>query len=235
MDHNLAIENNAAERYLLGELNEVEIEEYEEHYFSCPICAQEVKLGSEFIDHARKVFKTDFIPESKPVITTEPQPVISRSTAWGRFWSSILQPAPAFAYAALFVALGFNIYQNALVQDLRRPEVLAAALMLRASRGVNDQQVIVGPRQSFRVAFDIPKRDFSSYVVEIWNDAGVKKYSIPMPADQAKDTIHIKFRGGSLQPGNYALVIQGVTSRSEESTAKQEVARYPFSLSIHDQ
>ena len=42
MDHDLAIKNNAAERYLLGELTEVEIEEYEEHFFSCAACAHEV-------------------------------------------------------------------------------------------------------------------------------------------------------------------------------------------------
>jgi len=228
MDHDLAIKNNAAERYLLGELTEVEIEEYEEHFFSCTACAQEVKLGSEFIDHAREVFKTDFRAELKPVA--------KMSTAWGRFWNSMRQPAPAFVFAALFLAVGFNVYQNALVQDLRKPEVFTSpALMLRASRGASEEQVRVGPRQPFRVAFDIPKGDFSSYIAEIWSESGVKRSSIPVLGNQTKNTIQVKFRGGSLPPGNYVVVIQGVTSGSEESAAKHEVARYPFSLNIQDQ
>src|SRR5205807_9315060 len=55
MDHDLAIKNNTAERYLLGELTEMEMEAYEEHFFSCTACAQEVKLGSQFIEDAREV------------------------------------------------------------------------------------------------------------------------------------------------------------------------------------
>src|SRR5437762_14211902 len=100
MDHDLALKDNIAERYLLGELNEVEMEEYEEHFFSCAACAEEVKLGSEFIDHAREVFKTDFFQE--------PAEAAKMSTTWGRFWKSLLQPAPAFAFALLALVGGLT-------------------------------------------------------------------------------------------------------------------------------
>jgi len=230
MDHNLAIKNNAAERYLLGELSEAEIEEYEEHYFSCPSCAQEVTLGSEFIDHAREVLKTDFLPEPQKA-------PVSKSTTWGRFWNSLRQPAPAFACGALFIAIGFNIYQNALVQDLRKPEMFATeALMLRASRGLKEEQVQAQSGQPFRIAFQIPaKGDFRSYIADVLNKAGVKQLSIPITINEAKNTIQIKFRAGGLQPGNYTVVIEGVTSGSGESAAKQEIVRYPFSVNIQDQ
>jgi hypothetical protein len=232
MDHDLAIKNNTAERYLLGELTEAEIEEYEEHFFSCPACAQEVKLGSDFVADAREVFKTDFKTDFKPV----PKPSIDKSMAWGRFWNSIRQPAFAFACALLIAAIGFNIHQNALIQDLSKPELLTtAALMLRASRGVSEEEVRVSPGQPIRVAFDIPKGDFSSYEVEVWNEAGSKQSSIPVPADQAKNTLQVKFRGGSLPKGNYTLVIQGVTKGSAEKPVKHEIARYPFSVNIQGQ
>jgi|GEM_PF-4118484 hypothetical protein len=55
MDHNLTIKNHLAERYLLGELTECEQEAYEEHFFECAACAEEVRLGSEFLQHARDV------------------------------------------------------------------------------------------------------------------------------------------------------------------------------------
>jgi hypothetical protein len=229
MDHDLAIKNNTAERYLLGELTEVEMEAYEEHFFSCTACAQEVKLGSQFIEDAREVFKTDFQAELKPVVHP--------STAWGRLWNSMRHPAPAFAFASLVVAVCFNFYQNSLVQDLRKPEVFTAtSLKLHASRRgvVGDEKIQVGSHQPIRITFDIPKGNFSSYVVEVWNEAGARQASIPVSADQAKNTVQVKFHSGSFKQGNYALVIQGVTSGSAESAAKSEVARYPFSVNIQD-
>ena len=228
MEHDVAIKNNAAERYLLGELNEREMEEYEEHFFSCSFCAEEVKIGSEFIDHAREVFKTDFLPEPDPA-------PVAKSTIWGRFWSSLRVPAPAFA-CALFVLVGsFSIYQYSVITDLRKPELFTSeAKMLRASRGANDKEVRMPSHQPIRIAFQIPNGDFGSYIVEILNDKGVKQSSMPVTASQAKNTIQVKFRSGSLQPGNYIVVIEGVTSNNGESGAQQEVIRYPFSVSAQE-
>src|ERR1700730_4135521 len=55
MDHDYAIENHAAEQYLLGELTKPEWEEFEEHYFSCPECAEAVRTGAYFVDNAQAV------------------------------------------------------------------------------------------------------------------------------------------------------------------------------------
>jgi len=49
MDHNFAIENRIAERYLLRDLTEAERADFEEHYFECPECAKYVGSGDEFV------------------------------------------------------------------------------------------------------------------------------------------------------------------------------------------
>lgn len=229
MDHNLAIENNAAERYLLGELNEVEIEEYEEHYFSCPICAQEVKLGSEFIDHARKVFKTDLIPE--------PMPVNRFSTAWGRFWSSVRQPAPAFAFVALIFVVGISVHQMSVIHDLKEqamaPQLLAATSpMLRESRGAAQEPATVPRGQSFAIAFDIDPGDFSSYEMEVSNVQKTRKFLFHCSAEQAKNTVQIAFPAGSLQTDSYTLVIRGVNSGTGENQVSKELKQYSFEVQI---
>ena len=54
MDHQTAKSANLLEQYLLGELAEAERSAFEEHYFSCPACAEEVVTATKFLDNARR-------------------------------------------------------------------------------------------------------------------------------------------------------------------------------------
>jgi|GEM_PF-1372762 hypothetical protein len=237
MDHNFAIKNNTAERYLLGELTEVEMEEYENHFFSCTICAEEVKLGSEFLQDARVAFKTSPQPDVNPVL---------KSTIWGRKfnWRSFLQPVPVFALALLIVG-GLGIREKIVVQGLKeqykelnerttKPQVLASIpLMLRESRGVVQEPVKASSEQPFGIAFDIkPGERFGSYDLEVLDESGARKFLSHISAAQAQNTIQMNFPAGSLTTGNYSLVIRGVNSGTVESKAEKEIARYSFSVQI---
>src|ERR1051326_2982787 len=46
MDHESAIRTNAIERYVLGEMPLEERDTFEEHYFACMVCAQDIRLAS---------------------------------------------------------------------------------------------------------------------------------------------------------------------------------------------
>lgn len=233
MDHDLAIKNKAAERYLLGELNETEMEEYEEHFFSCTICAQEVKLGSDFIDHAREVFKTDFLPEPGKV------PVL-KSTIWGRFWNSLRQPAPAFAFASLLVLLGgFSVYQNSVITgqnsviaELKQPDIATTGMFLRNARGPGDAPLQVGAKEPFNLRFDIPTEEkFSAYEVRIVDRSGKVVLSRDVKAEQANDHLQMTFRGGTLKSGEYNLIIRGI---NKEDKNRSEIAKYSFALTLQN-
>ena len=54
MDHNEAVRLQAAEKYLLGELPKEQHAAYEEHYFDCHACAEELKATVAFLESARK-------------------------------------------------------------------------------------------------------------------------------------------------------------------------------------
>ena len=56
MEHDWATRLVAAERYLLGELSDAERDQFEEHFFDCPACAEEVRAGAIFEANARAVF-----------------------------------------------------------------------------------------------------------------------------------------------------------------------------------
>ncbi|HTC94663.1 MAG TPA: zf-HC2 domain-containing protein [Terriglobales bacterium] len=55
MTHFEAIEGRLAEGYLLGELTTEQREQYEEHYFGCPGCVEEIRWGAMFLANARRV------------------------------------------------------------------------------------------------------------------------------------------------------------------------------------
>jgi anti-sigma factor RsiW len=57
MDHIEAVRLLAAEKYLLGELPNSQREEYEEHYFDCADCAEDIMDAVAFIEGARQVFR----------------------------------------------------------------------------------------------------------------------------------------------------------------------------------
>src|SRR6266542_7063905 len=68
MDHAEAVQLRAAERYMLGELAPHVIEQFDQHYFSCSRCAQEVLITAAFLENLRAVLRE----RSPPRRTTLP-------------------------------------------------------------------------------------------------------------------------------------------------------------------
>ena len=63
MNHDEAIRLKAAEKYLLGELSAEMRDQYEDHYFGCAECAQDIRTGAVFIDNTRDMFSADSFTE----------------------------------------------------------------------------------------------------------------------------------------------------------------------------
>lgn len=59
MNHLEAVKGKLAEGYLLGDLTSREPEEYEAHYFACPICAEEMRLGAVFLANLKRVLREE--------------------------------------------------------------------------------------------------------------------------------------------------------------------------------
>ena len=120
MTHTQAVQSGATERYLLDEMSEVERHAFEEHYFACLECAEDVRTGGLMRDGV-KAGMLDV--RATPVVKFEPR----------RRWrpSTVLPWAVA---ATLAVAVG---YQSLTVNrwSLVAPEALAPVTLRPASRG----------------------------------------------------------------------------------------------------
>src|SRR5262249_8991015 len=94
MDHRQAVKMRAAERYLLEELSPEERSEFEEHYFGCVECADDVRAAFTFVDNAKAVLAESPIP----LAAASRERPHQRSSLWA--WLR-----PAFAVPAMAVLL----------------------------------------------------------------------------------------------------------------------------------
>src|SRR6476646_7470388 len=94
MDHETAIRVGAAERYFLGEMTGADRDAFEEHYFMCPECAEDVRALTVFSANAKAVFREE---------TARPSP------ATVPFWSGSALGFSAAMNVVLVLGLGYTL------------------------------------------------------------------------------------------------------------------------------
>ena len=243
MDHNYAIENHTAERYLLHELPEDERDAYEEHFFNCLVCAEEIKSASDFMETARQVVQAEL---HAPLYA----PPVHHSWVWGSWlnWRTMLQPIPAMA-CILFLAVSvFSAYQNGITIPAWKAKATAAQhqaplvaqinppkpVLLSESRDQN-QPIVTDKNTPINLQFDITLTGYSAYDLGITTADGVEKVpSRAVSAQEARYPVHMIVPAGALESGSYVVVIQGVNSNGTESRVKGKSRNLPFQLKIQD-
>ncbi|MGB2592652.1 MAG: hypothetical protein WBG02_03130 [Candidatus Acidiferrum sp.] len=229
MDHTEAVRLHAAEKYLLGELPKAQHEEYEEHYFDCSACAEELKATVAFMESARQVAR-ERSPETSDATRLVPSPT---------GWFGWLRPAfaiPLFAALALFV-----IYQNAItIPELKQTSsralsaqiVKSFSLLSVGSRGEGSSSLTlnVGPTEDFGLDVDMPGNSASGYLCEVQNQSGKVLFALPVSAEAAKRSVHVNVPGGSLPPGQYNFVIFAGQSASTNGASANAASQLPFSI-----
>jgi hypothetical protein len=167
MDHNLASETYAAERYLLGEMPPEERDEFEDHFFSCRVCGEDVQVASMFIENAKALYRQREL---------ETSPALKKARLWRDWlkrdwltrdwigWLRLPVTAPAFAALALAAVV---CYQNAvLIPSLRKPVSVVSPLVFDGEtrsappRQSEDmplyfQMLLSAPTDSARVAIQV--------------------------------------------------------------------------------
>lgn len=228
IDHAEALRQNAAERYLLGELQGGVREEYEEHFFTCAECAADIRAGVTFGRAAREILQGE-----AAISTPSRQAVLARPR-----WFSWLRPA--IAAPAFVVLIALVAYENFWtipqmshsLTEATRPQALKSLSLIAAnSRGSNSSRIRVAVGQTFLLFVDVPPEPHhSEYLFEIESEFGATRFSILISAEEARNTVPILVPGSRLETGKYALVVRGVDSGQPGSGSV--VASYPFALEI---
>ena len=124
MDHQQARDSHAAERYLLNELAGAERDAFEEHFFTCRLCADDVRTGAVMREGVRAG-----LAEPAPTVRTATVVAIETRRRWH---AAVVLPWAVAASLAIVVG-----YQSLRLPPGALPSATATApILLRpASRG----------------------------------------------------------------------------------------------------
>lgn len=225
MDHTEAIKSQAVEKYFLGELKGAERDAFEEHFFDCAECAADVKTTAVLVDNVREVLRA--VPEeTKKAPGREP-----RASGFLTWWKPVYSLA---AIAVLLVTVGYdNFVTIPRLREARTTDAQALpsySFVTAGSRGAGGLEITVPADSPFGIYLDIPgDPSFTAYRAEVVTQSGAIRFSIPISAEQVKDTVQLLIPGRILEPGQYDLVIRGYKGGSD-ANAKQEITRHSFVL-----
>ena len=191
MDHEAALHTHAVDRYLQAEMTETERDEFEDHYFSCVICADEVRAGFFFKENAKVVLR-------EPLAERQP-------------WWRLPFLVPAFTTVALAAVV---LFQNAItLPALRAPQSLASVVILDGATRDSLPRLTEGEPLRFQMAAD-PAPAGAQLLVELVNDSGAVLRSGKLPAPAPNHPLDVFFPG-RLDAGRYAVVIRAGDPRTE--------------------
>ena len=227
MDHNEAIQRQAAVKYVLGELPSAERDSFEEHYFDCQECALDVRTAAGFVDVGREVMRAESFER-----------VAVREAERQRGWLVWLRPA--FAAPAMLILLVIVGYQNLItVPRLKSGGAAGSAQVFnsfslvaantRSERGDEAAKVPVQKNETFALDFDfLPERHFDHYLCQVKDEAGRVLLQAGIPAEKEKQEVHLLAPNGVGRPGKYSVVIVGDPASKGEWISDNEVSRLNF-------
>ncbi len=199
MDHSEAQQSHAVERYLLNEMTGGERDGFEEHYFDCRLCAEEVTDGAKLVAAGRRVAL------NSPNVVPMPR----RWTAW----------LPSAVAAALVIAaVGIGVPRRSspsleLAQDY--------VVDFSVSRGAGSEQQVIDQKNPILYVRMPEEPKFPNYRILIRDSAGDEVMSLSVDADRAKEQVPVLPR--SLPTGSYVLAIEGVRDGNHTPIDKREL------------
>jgi hypothetical protein len=217
MDHDEAVRLQAAEKYLLGQLPKEQHAAYEEHYFDCSVCAEEIKATAAFMESARQVVREQVLQ------TVDAKKVTSATPSIGG-WFDWLKPA--FAIPVMAALLLFIGYQNSvtiprLKGSSSAPIISSSFQILGSVRGGSEgsdagNKVRVKQGESFLLKFDFtPTGTSGEYNWRLLDPSGRAVRYGALSGDKKYQTVSLPVVGGVQNAGKYSLVFAGDANGNE--------------------
>jgi len=230
MDHSEATGVHAVEKYLLGELESSEKELFEEHFFTCALCAAEVKAGAMFADNLRSVARD----EARPSFASPRVQPATQTDSWGsRFrnllsWPVLVPSLAAAAFGAIaIVQTLFTIpgLKSELAQ-YEAPQEAPAFALHAAVRSAGKVETFRPHTRFFTLYFDITRKwQAASYVCVIVDSKNRQRFELETKREN-RETINLLLDSSHFESGTYTLIVRSTSNPSEE------LLRNEFNLEI---
>jgi len=208
MNHREAVETLASERYLLDEMSELERHAFEEHYFSCDACAEDIRAAQLMRDGLKAAAPADPARSAaKAPLTTRPAAphVVPIARPWRR--AVVL---PWAAAAGLALVAGY--------QSLNAPAAAPQPLLLTlepvtlhaGTRGAAERRVPMSSSGVVTLAVDVALEPGTREIAYDLRDAGGKELATgTAPASTEGAPLFVLVRDSILTVGgHYVLTVR---------------------------
>jgi len=228
MDHSEALQANACEKYLLGELTPELRDAYELHYFSCEECAFKLRAAADFLAASREVLAESLQPSRAAL----PQPQAS-----SHGWLAWLKPAFAIpVFAAMLLLIGYqNFVTIPRYQRAGAPRILPTYSLINAnSRGSGESVFTISPDQPAGLFVDVPADPaYSTYLLALQDPSGAITPLQSLSYAEARKPQVVTFIPAR-QVGKYTLIISGLAGSSADASSATELARMQFTIAFRN-
>ncbi len=236
MEHNEAMQQMAAERYLLNELTPEDRDAFEEHLFVCPDCALDLRAGVAFVTEAKAQ-----LPDLTRA-TPAPAPFRSSQSNVKRGWRfTWLQPAfAAPVFATLLMVIG---YQNLVTYPRLRaaadqPRLLPWTPLHGATRGAAHMIIDADRRHGVVLPIDLPEQTstgaYTTYGVDLNDPQGKMVWTgasfAPSDDGSGGQRLSLMIPGAILRSGTYTIMISGIAADGN----RVKIDQYAFDLRVTD-
>lgn len=210
MTHSDAIAGGMVEKYLLGDLSAAERDAFEEHFFECRECAEEVEVTSRFIEQIR----------ARGMAAAMPAAVMAPPPGKQRPWFSV---APMGLAASLAFVVGYqNLVQlPALRAVAARPALQGAPVSLRMGERSESETPVIVRRNGKPLLFhlDIPVEErFTGYDVAL---SGPLAAVFAVSPGEAAQPLIVNFGTSPPPAGRYTIVVRGKPASGEAVLVQQ--------------
>jgi hypothetical protein len=217
MSHEQAVTTMAAARYLIDEMTDVERDAFEEHYFSCPECAADVRAGEQLRTGVREAYTAE-AAKQRTVLPFRPKV------------RAFLRPLVVLPWAAAATLLVAVSYQSAVtipsLRHMTEAQALATVTLRPMSRG--EQPVVTVPQaaQFVSLALDVSVDDGAVYALhyQVRDAQGkdVASGNVAKPADGS--SLVLLLPAHDLAPGHYVAELRNAVDGGGV------IGEYPFSI-----
>jgi len=205
MTHQQALETMAAERYLLDEMTEVEKHAFEEHFFDCGDCAEEVRLGEQIRVEVRASRGSALSAQDSPArfsnVVEFNKPSVRRRASTVIPWAAAAMLAVTVGYQSLVVVPG--------LRQAVAPQPLSPVMLREATRGTLPS-VSVSPGQRFiTLGLDVMNASTADVTYDLLDAAGNTILSGRTPLPPSGAPLYLLIPADELvRPGRHTLIVR---------------------------
>ncbi|MEO0574472.1 MAG: hypothetical protein AAF004_03345 [Pseudomonadota bacterium] len=230
MNRDKVIEDNLVDRYLLGQLSEVDAMAFEDFYASSPETMAELEQAAQMIDGFAHLARNSDIAD-KTIASLSAARERKTSTMSRLLTSPMYSAAATLVAVAALVLVGLNSQMNSAPQDVSmqvasNTSVNFPVFTLGATRGSEQGvEIAVGDSSELVLTLDVMGSAETSFSASLQNTQGDLIQRFDALHMDSYESLNMRLSTAMVPDGDYRIVVRGAENPAETLTFLFSTAR----------